>query len=45
MASVRRVKGYWSSELCELEAAMYDVEMVVRLGYSHIILEGDTSLC
>ena len=44
MASVCRVKAFWTPELCELEAAVYGVELAIRMGYSHIILEGDNAI-
>ena len=40
MASAHRVKAYWLPELCELKTAVYGVEMVIRMGNSHIVLEG-----
>ncbi|CAO2820766.1 unnamed protein product [Amaranthus hypochondriacus] len=43
VAGVRRIKASWNVELSELMAAAYGLELARRLGYSHVILEGDCS--
>lgn len=31
----------WPPELSELNAAVYGIEVAIRMGYTHIVLEGD----
>ena len=43
LAGVRRVRATWSLTISEMAAAIYEVEPVIRLGYSFVHLEGDNA--
>lgn len=44
VTGVRRVWANWDAELSELLAAAFGVELARRLGFSHIVLEGDCAV-
>lgn len=40
---VRRVPASWATEVSELAAALFGVELALRMGYNQIHLEGDNA--
>ncbi|CAO2816134.1 unnamed protein product [Amaranthus hypochondriacus] len=43
LAGVRRVHAHWSPVIAEMAAAVYGVEVAIRMGYRFVHLEGDNA--